>query len=454
MIQPKPASKSRLYAGWIVGVFLFGFVLLSAVPRVTAYSGNSTIAPTSLTVVHDPAPLLTTHPFTVTNGEGQIVNLISCSADEPWLDLKIPPDVYINPGDDAPITVTLNSATLTSGLYTYTLCITLRGKSGGSTVVSPITLTVGTTSGEPNIVIPTDTFGYLFGQGSIGTVGVAPISNTGTLDLQWTLYEDSTGAVCDAPSPVSWFTTVGSGGTVSPGTTGGFTFFLDPDGLPNGTYTVTACIQSNDPDTPVAPITIEMVIDSTLAPDITVFPTTLSRTLSINQQAVDELIVTNEGDSQLYWEAFIAVKGVCDGPQSLPWFSIGPDAGYMPASTTMTSTVQWDATGLNPGVYTTTLCFNTDDPDEGDFDVPVELIVESTMPTLTPTTVPTMTATPTLTSTSTPTATILPITATPTRTATSAPMTPTATVSPTPNAPTVTPTAAEAQLFLPLVQRG
>jgi hypothetical protein len=61
----------------------------------------------------------------------------------------------------------------------------------------------------------------------------------------------------------------------------------------------------------------------------------------------------------------------------VPWMSIDPTDGTVPAGASADVTVSVDSTGLTPGVYRAIAVVLTNDPDHGTFQVPVTLVVPS-----------------------------------------------------------------------------
>jgi hypothetical protein len=138
----------------------------------------------------------------------------------------------------------------------------------------------------------------------------------------------------------------------------------------------------------------------------------------------------------------------CDAPSSVPWISIAPSAGTIPANGTREVIAVFASEGLPAGWNTALYCITTTDPQSPLIEVPIHLHV-GPLPTATPTEIP-----PTPTPTSVPptaTATDVPPTATPTQ---EPPATPTGTfIPPTPTAtegiptPTITNTPPPGATF-------
>jgi hypothetical protein len=69
--------------------------------------------------------------------------------------------------------------------------------------------------------------------------------------------------------------------------------------------------------------------------------------------------------------------GGCSTLGDLTWLSVSPTSGTTVSGTTDTVDVTFDSTALSAGVYTGTLCINSNDPDEALVQVPVTLTVNA-----------------------------------------------------------------------------
>jgi len=89
-------------------------------------------------------------------------------------------------------------------------------------------------------------------------------------------------------------------------------------------------------------------------PDIVVDPLSLDVTLATGETATLPFTITNEGTADLAW----ALAG------GAFWMSQDPTSGTVLGGASTVVTVTFDATGLTPAVYTTTLEVESNDPDE------------------------------------------------------------------------------------------
>jgi Viral BACON domain len=97
-----------------------------------------------------------------------------------------------------------------------------------------------------------------------------------------------------------------------------------------------------------------MVTGVLLVPDILVNPQLLEMTLPTGGTGMLPFTITNEGTADLTW----ALAG------GAFWMSQDPTSGTVPSGDSTVVTVTFDATGLPPDVYTTTLDVESNDPDE------------------------------------------------------------------------------------------
>lgn len=70
----------------------------------------------------------------------------------------------------------------------------------------------------------------------------------------------------------------------------------------------------------------------------------------------------------------------CDVAQNIPWLTLSPTSGSTNGGDVSSVTVGFDSTGLSAGVYTGTLCVNSDDPNMPLVEVPVDLTVTDPAP--------------------------------------------------------------------------
>ena len=107
------------------------------------------------------------------------------------------------------------------------------------------------------------------------------------------------------------------------------------------------------------------------APDIDVTPLTISRTLYPDQTADQAFNIANVGLIPLNW----TLDEGCGTP--VAWLALDPVAGTLPVGNNVDVSAGFDSTGLTAGTYTTTVCVDSDDPDEPEIVVDVTLIVAS-----------------------------------------------------------------------------
>jgi len=114
------------------------------------------------------------------------------------------------------------------------------------------------------------------------------------------------------------------------------------------------------------------VVTATFDPEISVTPATLDVTLRPGMTATQVITVSNHSDADLVWQ----LLGDLDvGWLSLDWQTTIGLPITTPPGGSGASTTFFDATGLAPGIYTTTLVVATDNPIHPHIDVPVTLTV-------------------------------------------------------------------------------
>lgn len=84
------------------------------------------------------------------------------------------------------------------------------------------------------------------------------ISNMGTADLEWSIEEAT--AVCDTPGDVPWLSVSPLMGTTAGGSNDEVDVAFDATDLDEGEYTGLLCIETNDPDEVMIPVTITLTV--------------------------------------------------------------------------------------------------------------------------------------------------------------------------------------------------
>ena len=74
--------------------------------------------------------------------------------------------------------------------------------------------------------------------------------------------------------------------------------------------------------------------------------------------------------------AIATIPAGCGRPEDIPWLSLAPISGTTHPGETSHVTVTFDATNLTAGVYTATVCIDSNDPDQPLLQVPVTLTVD------------------------------------------------------------------------------
>lgn len=105
---------------------------------------------------------------------------------------------------------------------------------------------------------------------------------------------------------------------------------------------------------------------------IEILPESLTETLDEGQTAVQELTITNNGTASLTYSAIVAYN------EGSGWLSVAPAFGSVAVGESSTVNATFDATGLESGIYTAIINFNSNDPNNPVVGIPVELTVTET----------------------------------------------------------------------------
>lgn len=99
--------------------------------------------------------------------------------------------------------------------------------------------------------------------------------------------------------------------------------------------------------------------------------------LAPDDTLVNTFTISNTGGSTLTWtmdeDAGTAV--ICDTPTDISWLSISPTSGDVISSTTNTTALAFDSTGLSTGIYTGTLCLQNNAYSNAVTSIPVTMNV-------------------------------------------------------------------------------
>jgi hypothetical protein len=116
------------------------------------------------------------------------------------------------------------------------------------------------------------------------------------------------------------------------------------------------------------------ILEIDCLPEIDVNPSTLSSEQEAGQVVSQTVTISNTGPVNLNWTAYEAASDTC-ASADLPWVSRDPPSGTTsPAGADLVS-VSFNSTNLASGVYTGTLCIDSDDADEPQVAVSLTLTV-------------------------------------------------------------------------------
>ena len=212
---------------------------------------------------------------------------------------------------------------------------------------------------EPDIqVAPTNLDFEVLLNGRVDTT--LTIANTGNVTLEVSSITDSQLWLSETPNNLD----------ISSESSGDVAVTVDASGLSAGDYEGTITIQSDDPDEGEVVVSINLTVqpESEPEPDITVIPDSLSLSL-LEGGTVDTVItVSNGGEDTLH------VTSISDDAN---WLSETPANFEVIPGSDRNVMVTVDASGISAGNYDGTITMQSDDPDEGQVTVQVDLIVYS-----------------------------------------------------------------------------
>ncbi len=137
-------------------------------------------------------------------------------------------------------------------------------------------------------------------------------------------------------------------------------------------YNVNLVITSNDYETPT--VNIALTGNGYIPPTISLDGNSLEASLAINGEGADSFTLSNSGTQNL---SYTLVENPAVG-----WFGAVPVSGTVSGGGNQLITGSFSTDGLAPGTYSSTLLVNSNDPDNPQLSVSVELTVTNTLPTI------------------------------------------------------------------------
>ena len=275
---------------------------------------------------------------------------ISGAFDLPWLS-ENPTSGTVLPGECQIVDVTFNSTGLAPATYAGSLDVNSNDPDTPKINV-PVTLTV---LGVPDIEVNLSPLVMTLYPDETGTI-VRSIGNVGNADLIWDISET-------AP----WLIVNPASGTTAPDGSTPVEYIFNSAGLTPGDYHITINIHSNDPDETDLPLDATLIVEAVPVPDIEVSAPPLEMTLEPDQSASITMTIGNVGNADLVWNITEDVEAT--------WLTEEPIAGITPPSDSTEVNLTFDSTELTPGVYTTTVMINSNDPEEPVIPLDVTLTV-------------------------------------------------------------------------------
>jgi len=133
-----------------------------------------------------------------------------------------------------------------------------------------------------------------------------------------------------------------------------------------GTYTVTLTVDNPCPEAAIQ-TTLQVKVISGTDPDIDLSDSAFDVSLAPGETTQDTLTISNVGGVVLNWS-------LLESPE-VAWLSVAPASGAVAPSEETDVILDFDATGLGEGDYSTALEITSDDPDESPLTVTVNLSV-------------------------------------------------------------------------------
>ncbi len=135
-------------------------------------------------------------------------------------------------------------------------------------------------------------------------------------------------------------------------------------------YNGNLTINSNDEENPV--VNIQLVGSGYTHPSISINKTKLEASLAVNAQSSDSFTISNSGSRSL---SFSLVE-----QPAVAWFSATPISATVDGNGNRNVSCSFNATGLAPGTYLSTLQVNSNDPSNAQHTLELELTVQNATP--------------------------------------------------------------------------
>jgi uncharacterized protein (TIGR03437 family) len=320
-------------------------VVTSPAPQLSLSSGLLSFSVTGLT-----AQTLTQFVSLQNTGGGSI-SINSVSASSPWVTLSGIPST-VTAGQSIPITVTVDTTSLTAGYYQSTITVT---SSAGSASV-PVTLLL---SSSPTMTLNPGGSQFLTVTSTApgNTQGSFLVSVSGSSTVNWTA---SVPAVANAPvQPSTWLTLTTTSGSSTPSNPGAVNFSIAPASLAAGTYYGTIRVTEAASDTNqvidspqdyVVVLNIAPASVSTLNPSPAGLIFIATGTVAPPPQTVQ--VFASAGSTASI--SYLATPSTVSGGS---WLSVGSPTGSTSPTSAGQSTVSVSPGKLVPGVYRGTVTY-------------------------------------------------------------------------------------------------
>lgn len=256
----------------------------------------------------------------------------------------------INAGGQFSLAVILVSDSLQTGTHHDTLVFS-SNDADTPTLNLPVSFTIQQSDG-PRITVSQDSLISTLDEGQSGTHSFN-IGSGGDSELQWSISWQA-----------AWLDVTPNAASTAPGNSEDITVTIDATGLSGGEWVDSLMINSSDPNSPIKKVRVYLTVN-TNQPDIDVSRNHLVGSLTPGDSTEQIVVIANQGTGQLNWQII----------KNSPWMSITPDSMVSAPGQSDSVRVMLYTTGLAPGDYSDTLLVHSDDPQEPEISIKVDLTV-------------------------------------------------------------------------------
>ncbi len=260
------------------------------------------------------------------SNDGEETLTWSASVSEPWISISSSSG-SLDPTESQNLTINVNRAGLAEG--TYSGQVNFTGNGGSATVTVTMEVLGSNAAAVLNLSLTEVDFGL------DGTSRELVVSNSGEVDLQWTV-----------TSMEAWLSTSSTSGTVTPAGSQSINILVNRTALAEGSYSGTLTFSGNGGDGSIA---VSMQVPSQ-DPQLSLSATELSFGTSDDTR---NLTVSNIGQQTLNWSL----------TENEDWLQVSSSSGSVTPGNSQDITVTVVRDGLADGTYNSTIAFLGDGGD-------------------------------------------------------------------------------------------